>query len=159
MIFITTGTQLPFERLLNNVDEWASNNTDTKIVAQAGVTDFKSQFIKVYDFLSPEQYINYIKESKLIIGHAGSGTLLTAIKYNKPAILMPRRYDLCEHRSEHQLGMATFFNSREGIYISKTKESLFKLLTDYENLRAPSEQETPSREKLMSYLRKQIFTD
>ncbi|MCI2285469.1 hypothetical protein L3081_21325 [Colwellia sp. MSW7] len=69
MIFITTGTQFPFERLLKIMDEWAQENSETEVIAQVGLTEFKSKFIESYDYLTPVIYESYVKKANVLVGH------------------------------------------------------------------------------------------
>jgi UDP-N-acetylglucosamine transferase subunit ALG13 len=158
MIFITAGTQFPFERLLKYMGEWASINPKVSVVAQAGKTAYFPEGIKIYEYLSPDNYVALVKQASVIVGHAGSGTIITACEHQIPAIIMPRRFDLQEHRSEHQLGMAQKFSKREGVYIAQTKSQLFELLAQYKNLKPVSEDVTQEKEMLVQFLNKQIFS-
>lgn len=158
MIFITTGTQFPFERLLKYMAEWAVSNPKVKIIAQAGKTKYFSEGIATYEYLSPEDYLAIVKQASIIVGHAGSGTIITACEHGIPAIIMPRRFDLQEHRSEHQLGMAKEFSKREGVYIAYTKSQLFELLKQYKKLKPVSKEITQEKEMLVHFLKEKIFS-
>lgn len=151
MIFITTGTQFSFERLLRIMDKWASTHPEEKLIAQTGKTNYFAEHIKVYEYLTPAQYIEIVKKASILVGHAGSGTMITACQHNIPVILMPRRFDLQEHRSEHQLGMAEEFSKREGVYIAYTESELFDLLKQYKTLKPVIKEETPEKEMLVHF--------
>lgn len=104
MIFVTAGTQLPFDRLIKAIDEIASECTDTRFVAQALQSDYKAKNVEVLNFISPTDFNNYIDNAQLIISHAGMGTIISALVKQKPIIVMPRLTKYNEHRNEHQLG-------------------------------------------------------
>jgi UDP-N-acetylglucosamine transferase subunit ALG13 len=104
MIFVTAGTQLPFDRLIKTIDEIASQCTDTRFIAQALQSDYKAKNVEVLNFISPADFNNYIDNAKLIISHAGMGTIISALVKQKPIIVMPRLTKYNEHRNEHQLG-------------------------------------------------------
>jgi hypothetical protein len=40
MIFATVGTQLPFDRLVRGLDQWASRNPQEEIFAQIGQANY-----------------------------------------------------------------------------------------------------------------------
>ncbi|RZK15367.1 MAG: glycosyl transferase family 28, partial [Flavobacterium sp.] len=90
MIFITTGTQEPFERLIKAVDEVAPQLKDVPIFAQAFKTNYRVQNFKTIDFVSPSDFENYFDRAELIISHAGMGTIITALQKNKPILVLPR---------------------------------------------------------------------
>ena len=46
MIFATVGTQGQFARLIRTIDEWASANGRTDIVAQTGPSTYQSKHIR-----------------------------------------------------------------------------------------------------------------
>lgn len=110
MIFLTVGTQLPFERLVEAVDAWAADHPETEIVAQVGRTLYQPRGFTVVPSLGPEQYHDTFARADVVISHAGMGTIITALEMNKPLLLMPRLAALNEHRNDHQVGTARHFD-------------------------------------------------
>jgi UDP-N-acetylglucosamine transferase subunit ALG13 len=111
MIFVTAGTQLPFDRLLKAIDQIAGEFVDVKFVVQALDTTYSAKNIKVLDFLSPTDFENYFDSAKLIVSHAGMGTIINALVKKKPIIVMPRLFKYNEHRNDHQLATAKKMDS------------------------------------------------
>jgi len=135
MIFITVGTQLPFDRLINYVDEWQSQTEEpVDIVAQVGTSDCKPNNMLVHKTIEPELFEKYITECDLLISHAGMGSILTALRLNKPIIIFPRQASLKEHRNDHQLATSKSFSDVSGIYVAFFKEELFGLLNAKQKL-------------------------
>ena len=106
MIFVTVGTQGPFDRLIRIVDSWAQSRGRTDIYAQIGKSRFKPAHIAATDFMSPADVREKIEAASLIVSHAGMGTIITALELGKPIIVLPRRGDLKEHRNDHQIATA-----------------------------------------------------
>jgi UDP-N-acetylglucosamine transferase subunit ALG13 len=156
MIFVTTGTQFPFDRLLDFVEEWSKNNTTIHIVAQTGSTAFKSQNMELHPYLEPKEYKKHLEKSELIIGHVGTGTMIDAQKYGIPAILMPRKFELNEHRSEHQVATAEQFKEKTGIYIVEEQFELVQLLDRMDSLLRPKQENINAKEQLINFLRMQV---
>ncbi|MDB4925330.1 glycosyltransferase [Mucilaginibacter sp.] len=104
MIFVTAGTQLPFDRLIKTIDNIAAEFPSTCFVVQALHSNYKAKNINVLDFISPSDFAKYIDDAQLIISHAGMGTIISALVKKKPIIVMPRLAKFKEHRNEHQLG-------------------------------------------------------
>ena len=118
MIFVTVGTQLPFDRLINAVDTWASRNPDIEIIAQIGPTDIQPINMQYSSFLSPDKADEYFVQASLIVSHAGMGSILTALKYRKPILILPRRASLSEHRNDHQMATAKWLCNKPGITVN-----------------------------------------
>ncbi len=106
MIFITVGTDQPFDRMLRVIDDWARENNRRDVFAQIGVGAWKPDFIESVDFLEPLEFKRRFDEASLIISHAGMGTILSALLRGKPILVMPKLASLGEHRNEHQTATA-----------------------------------------------------
>lgn len=125
MIFVTVGTHyLGFERLIKKVDEIATR-TDEEIVAQIGSTNYKPKNIKYFSFVEEENKIlELCKNSRVIVSHAGAGTLLTIFQYKKPLVVVPRLKKYNEHIDDHQLELTEVIS----------KKGLASVIYDIENL-------------------------
>lgn len=106
MIFVAVGTQLPFDRLIRAVDEWAGRKQRCDIVAQVGPTTYRATNMVARPFLDPAEFRRCVEHAEFIVSHAGMGTIITALELGKPVIVMPRRAELREHRNDHQLATA-----------------------------------------------------
>lgn len=106
MIFATVGTQLPFDRLLQALDDWAGRNPHLRVEAQTGVSRGAFGHLDCAPFLAPAAFRRAMARARVIVGHAGMGTILTAAELGKPVIIMPRKAALGEHRNDHQAATA-----------------------------------------------------
>lgn len=106
MIFVTVGTQLPFDRLVATVDRWAGEHPGCHVFAQIGPTNLRPRHIEWRDFISPAECQQRIRDASVVVGHAGMGTILSALELGTPVLVMPRRATLAEHRNDHQLATA-----------------------------------------------------
>ncbi|MBO4718391.1 MAG: glycosyl transferase family 28 [Prevotella sp.] len=127
MIFVTIGTQLPFDRLIRIIDKLAPE-LDEEIIAQVYKCGFTPQNIKTVDFLAPDEFDSPFNQARLIISHAGMGTILSALQKGKPIIIFPRIAAMGEHRSEHQLATARKFKELGRVYVAMNEEELKELL-------------------------------
>ena len=128
MIFVTVGSQLPFDRLIMAIDEWAGLNIETKVVVQTGKSNFVSKYCQMINYIEPSEWGQLVNDADLIIGHAGMGTILNCIEYKKPLVIMPREFKLGEIRNDHQIATVSYFEGVSGIYIAKDKRSLFNAI-------------------------------
>jgi UDP-N-acetylglucosamine transferase subunit ALG13 len=106
MIFVTVGTELPFDRLIKAVDSWARENNRTDVFSQIGEGAWEPEFIRSCRFMEPPEFARAFASASVIISHAGAGTILTALRWEKPILVMPRRASLGEQRNEHQMATA-----------------------------------------------------
>lgn len=134
MIFVTVGTQLPFERLIRAVDGWAKNNPNIKIFAQIGPTEFQPSYIESVDFLTPNRADHIFREATIVVSHAGMGSILTALKYRKPILILPRKAALGECRNDHQLATAKRMGTRSGVTVAWSEEDVQTFLDDRRQL-------------------------
>ena len=103
MIFVTTGTQAPFDRLIKAVDEILPFLNGEEVIAQSCAAEYKPINMKTVEFLSPAAFFDCLIKADLIVSHAGMGTVISAMSASKPIIVMPRLASLREHRNDHQL--------------------------------------------------------
>lgn len=134
MIFVTVGTQLPFDRLISTVDVWAANNNISDVFAQTGPTELRPSYIHSADFVSPSEAREHFMKSDFIISHAGMGSILTSLQYRKPIIIMPRRAVLGEHRNDHQLATAKWLGMKSGIFVAEDEKALLDILHNRNSL-------------------------
>jgi UDP-N-acetylglucosamine transferase subunit ALG13 len=106
MILLTVGGQMPFDRLVRAVDQWAANHPETTCFAQVGCGGWRPQHMEWDELLSPPVFRDKLQRASLVIGHAGMGTILTALDLGKRLIVVPRRAHLSETRNDHQLATA-----------------------------------------------------
>lgn len=105
MIFVTVGTQLPFTRLIDAMDEIAGR-LDEEIIAQTGPGEGNWSNLDCRKNLEPEEFGKLFSAARVIVAHAGIGTILSARSRRKPLILLPRRFSFGEHRNDHQMATA-----------------------------------------------------
>lgn len=128
MIVVTVGTQLPFDRLIRMMDEIAPD-LDMPVFAQTGVGTYEPKNIRWQKSIGPVEFDAIVRDAKVIVAHAGIGTVLKAYKHVKPLILVSRRAALGEHRNDHQLATISQLRSRVGIYEAETVDDLRAHLT------------------------------
>lgn len=134
MIFVTVGTQLAFDRLISAVDDWSACHPTVKVFAQTGPAAKLPEHMKFADFVAPDTADELFQEASLIVSHAGMGSILTALRYKKPILIMPRRASLGEHRNEHQLATAKWLGSTPGISVAWDEKEIGTFLDRREML-------------------------
>jgi UDP-N-acetylglucosamine transferase subunit ALG13 len=130
VIFVTVGTQLPFDRLISAVDRWAAVASRPVVFAQIGPTQFVPRHIQHARFISPEQCTERMATAEAIVAHAGIGTILTALELGKPLLVVPRRAEFGEHRNDHQLATARRFAELRWVKVAADEAELPARLDD-----------------------------
>ena len=127
MIFLTVGTQGPFERLVRAVDMWcASSPAGPRVFGQIASPAAGSYVPKNFEWvarLAPEQFNARFSAADLIISHAGMGTIISALQAGKQIVVMPRRAHLMEHRNDHQLATVKQMAGRAGLHVAADEDS------------------------------------
>ena len=128
MIFATVGTQLPFPRLIDALDALAPRLA-VPVVAQIGTAEGSWPSLDLRATLTPAEFEALFTSAQVIVAHAGIGTILSARRWHKPLVILPRRHALGEHRNDHQLATARQVSGLPGIYVAWETEDLGQLLT------------------------------
>jgi beta-1,4-N-acetylglucosaminyltransferase len=110
MIFLTVGTQFPFDRFVRAVDNiFDQGLIDEEIFAQIGETSYKPRNFESVVSLEKKVFDERFKRASSVISHAGVGTITVALKNHKPLLVMPRMKRYKEHVNDHQVATAKKF--------------------------------------------------
>jgi UDP-N-acetylglucosamine transferase subunit ALG13 len=164
VIFVTVGTQLPFERLVAAVDNWSGTKSPKpEVLAQVGAGSLDYGNLRSVRTLDGAQYSAAIADAELIIAHAGTGSILTALDLGIPVIVMPRDDRRGEHRDDHQMQTARQLEKMGLVSIAWSEKELPLLIDD--KLRQPRAARTKRKrgnelvDYLHSYLRDVLSGD
>lgn len=128
MIFLTVGSQLPFDRLVRTVDQWAGQNRSLEIIAQVGQSQYHPTHMQVLNSLTPFEYDQLLDRCELVISHVGMGTIISCLTKHKPMVLMPRLTKLQEVRNNHQVDTAKKLKRFESMQVAWSESELTTLL-------------------------------
>ena len=116
---------MPFDRLMGALDNWAGNSAQTTpILAQTGSTKFRPKNMRAVESLSPAEFRDAIQAATVIVAHAGMGSVLTALEFGKPLVVLPRLGALQETRNDHQVATARWLSTKPGIFVAMTDSEL-----------------------------------
>ena len=124
MIFVTVGYQMAFDRLTTAVDAWAAQHTEQKVFAQVGPDGLPPKHMDWVHFLEPSEFKSHITNCDAIVAHAGMGSILMALQYQKPILVMPRKGSLNETRNDHQIATAKQFESTGQVLVAMDEKEL-----------------------------------
>jgi len=112
MIYVTLGTMfLDFPRLILEMDEIA-RDTAEEIIIQTGMGKTIPAACKHFSFKPHDEVLNIQREARVIVCHAGIGSVLDALHVRRPFVVVPRLKKYDEHMNDHQIDLARAVESR-----------------------------------------------
>lgn len=123
MIFVTVGSQGPFDRLIRTVDEWASLRGRSDVFAQIGNTKYVPKHIQFTGFVEPPKFTSLVQQARVVVAHAGIGSILSALELGKQIVVMPRRAKFREQRNDHQVSTAKHFGSQGRVIVADDEQT------------------------------------
>ncbi len=106
MIYVTLGTMhLDFARLVRAMDAIAANSGE-RVVLQAGMSETPAEHCERFDFKPRDAIAAIIAEARLVVTHAGIGSVIDVLNAERPLIVAPRLKRFGEHNNDHQLDLA-----------------------------------------------------
>jgi len=153
MIFVTVGSDTPFDRLIKAVDRWAFENSRRDVYAQIGKNSWKPQFVAYTEMLGPSNFKRHVMAAKVIVAHAGMGTILSALQLQKPLLVMPRRGPMGETRNDHQYDTALKLSGIDGIDIALDECELIQKLETIDDYQTAGSITNHAEESLTAIIR------
>ena len=149
MIFVTVGTSSwDFSRLLKEMDNIAGK-IDEEVIMQISNIKYKPRNAKYFRFNSKEEIERLYKNARVVVIHAGVGSIISALRHSKVIIVVPRRKEYGELFDNHQLDIAKELERDSIIKVVWDLEKLETILKNSENCSPYS----PKNNKLIYELR------
>jgi UDP-N-acetylglucosamine transferase subunit ALG13 len=154
-MLVTVGSSpFPFDRLLRAVDHW---EVEEELIVQHGPSMIRPRQATCVDFLSFDELVDLVRRARLIVMHAGVGSILTALVERQHPVVVPRRRSFGEAVDDHQL---TFVQRAHELGLVSWLEDLERLppgivdhLADAEQ---PSLVASPIESELRAYLAQSV---
>lgn len=106
MIFVTVGMHHQgFERLIRGMDQVA-RRTKEPVIMQIGASSYEPQHAEWFRFDDQSRVEELSTTARVIVSHAGAGTIISAFRHKRPLVVVPRRAGQREHVDDHQLELA-----------------------------------------------------
>ncbi len=123
MIFLTVGTQLPFDRLVEAVDAAVGKGIlDEEVFAQIGESNYSPCNFKAMRAIQANIYEKFMNSCTSVISHSGMGTIEAALRCQKPLLVLPRQKKYGEAVNDHQVAIARRFEA-EGYILAAHNET------------------------------------
>jgi UDP-N-acetylglucosamine transferase subunit ALG13 len=130
MIFMTVGSMLPFDRLVKSMDDWAARHPQVEIIAQIGAGAYEPQNMKWVRTFSRREFDDHTRNAELVVAHAGVGSVVTALEFRKPIVVLPRFAAAKEHTTNHQVDTAKWMQGRPGVFVAMSETDLDQAIID-----------------------------
>lgn len=134
MIFVTVGSQMPFDRLIRAVDEWAAERGRDDVVAQIGDAEYEPTALDVHRRVPPAEFERLVADADVMIAHAGMGSILTALRHGTPIVVMPRLGARRETRNDHQVATAKRLSVQGKVIVAADEHELVERLDALDGL-------------------------
>ena len=134
MIFVTVGTErFAFDRLIRAADELKTELQGEPVFMQIGSATYTPSFPHER-FIPFGEFYEKVREARLVISHAGAGTLLLCADLGKVPIMMARKQSLGEHIDDHQQMFARRMSDQGRLLLIDKPAELRKTFLHYEEL-------------------------
>ena len=128
MIFVTVGTSSwDFTRLVKEMDRIAGE-IDEEVVIQLSDIEYEPQNAKYFRFTSKEEIEGLYETARVVVSHAGVGSIISTLKHSKPGIVVPRRKEYGELVDDHQVEIARELEKERRIKVVWNMEDLEETL-------------------------------
>ena len=124
VIFVSVGSMFPFDRMVRMMDDWAAQQHTDEVLAQIGGGTYEPRHMRWERIIAPSDYKDIIRSSRLMVAHAGTGSVFTASEFRIPIVLIPRRAAYKEHTTDHQIDTAKWLEGKPGIFVAWTESDL-----------------------------------
>jgi UDP-N-acetylglucosamine transferase subunit ALG13 len=125
MIFLTVGTQFPFDRLVKAIDHLFDEGLMPEdVFGQIGVSTYKPRHFETVVSLEKNAYDDRFRQASAVISHAGMGAITMALDQGKPLLVMPRQKKYKEVVNDHQEALADKFEALGHILVARDEAQL-----------------------------------
>jgi UDP-N-acetylglucosamine transferase subunit ALG13 len=124
LIFVTIGSVFPFDRMIRLMDALAPLWPGERVFAQIGAGAYEPINMDFERQLTAPVFAAKLRESRVLVAHAGMGSVISALEARKPVVILPRRHDLGEHNTDHQMATARWLSGKRGIHVALSDEAL-----------------------------------
>jgi exopolysaccharide biosynthesis glucuronosyltransferase PssE len=122
--FVTVGNATQsFDRLLAGVSE-AGPKLPRPVIVQRGVSKFNRPDWLIRDYVPMEEFDRLIRDSTLLIMHAGAGSIIHAVRARKLPVVMPRRARYGEIIDDHQVEFSEALAAARYVALARGPEQL-----------------------------------
>lgn len=128
LIFVTVGSQRPFERLIRAVDHWAGLQGRSDVFAQIANSNYRPDNVCFTRFIGALEFRRWLERATVVVAHAGMGSIISALEFGKAIVVMPRRARFHEAHDDHQVATAHWFGEQGRVVVVDDEQDLAREL-------------------------------
>jgi len=153
MILVSVGSGLaPFDRLLRAIEQLPPGED---LIVQHGTSSVRPTGAMCLDFIPFETMVDYVRQARIVISHAGVGSVLVAFANGKRPIVVPRLSKLGETVDDHQVEFGRRLAQTDLVTLVEDPDQLPEAIARYSNGASP---ELRSGGQLVRELRAYLIT-
>jgi beta-1,4-N-acetylglucosaminyltransferase len=138
VIFLTVGTQFPFDRLVRAVDSAVESGAiGEPIFGQIGDASYIPRSFEWVRSLPSDEFRAHVQQATGLVSHAGIGSILAALEARKPIVVLPRRARFGEIVNDHQVQTAERFSERRRILYALDESQVAERIQEMAHFPAP----------------------
>ena len=151
MIFVTVGSSAtPFDRLLRAVD---ALRVEERLVVQHGPSTIRPKGAECSEALSHTEFLDLVRSARVVVTHAGVGSIMTALGEQTRPIVVPRLAALGEAVDDHQVSFARRAAELGFVVLVEDVERLAAEIASPLEIAGPAElRRSPIEVELRSYI-------
>lgn len=132
MIFVTVGTyEVPFDRLLGAVANLPGNE---QLVVQHGPSLIRPEAAVCDAYLPFDDVMTRMREARVVITHAGVGSVMASLAVGKRPIVVPRRSTFGEIVDDHQVVFARRLGETGMVEVLDDPAELSQVVADHPSM-------------------------
>jgi UDP-N-acetylglucosamine transferase subunit ALG13 len=113
LLFVTVGATLPFDRMVSAVATLKrEGEIHERVIAQVGRGAARPVELQTVETMKFDEVQRTLREADIVICHAGTGSIITALREHCRVVVMPREHKLGEHYDDHQSEITSAFAAR-----------------------------------------------
>jgi UDP-N-acetylglucosamine transferase subunit ALG13 len=109
--------------------------TAEEIVIQSGATTYRPRAARWFAYAGVDEMQRLTEAARVVVSHAGAGSILMSLRAGKPLIVMPRRKRYHEHGDDHQVELAMALGEAGALLVAHEEEQLAAKLAEAETFR------------------------
>jgi UDP-N-acetylglucosamine transferase subunit ALG13 len=130
VIVVTVGTnEASFDRLVAAIDDLSPGE---EVVVQCGSSSLRPSRATCVDFLPFEELVQLVRNSRVVVTHAGAGSTMVALANGKHPVVVPRLCRYGEAVDDHQVHFAERLAAR-GLVTIAHPDTLAEVLDGIED--------------------------
>ena len=131
MILVSVGSgRFPFDRLLRAIEQLPPGE---ELIVQHGSSSVRPTGAMCLDFIPFETMVDYVRDARIVISHAGVGSVLVAFANGKRPLVVPRLSKFGEIVDDHQLEFGRRLAQADLVTLVEDLDELPEAIARYSN--------------------------